>query len=263
MPAETSVNEDGVRCYVLLNKPRGVLTAKRRDPSNMTLPTVTELLASSGFRCPERVSPVGRLDVESEGLLLLTDDGRLTGRMIHPAYGCRKKYLAVTRGYGRPSARSRFTAEMCACCVKDGVLLRPASVAPYRAQPLEMELIPYAAAEAAMGGSKAVRHCLGELLVGVTPADDTLAAEEAELDFVTVVLTEGKKHEVRLLLRSYGFATMRLVRIAHGPLCDPELLVQPGAWRELCGSEREELLRIRDADHGEMAQAFFYGEPVC
>eukprot|EP00966_Prymnesium_polylepis_P134756 3114556-Prymnesium_polylepis.1 len=243
--------------YVLFHKPRGVLTAKRRDPGNPALPTVTELLAESGLPSADGVSPVGRLDAESEGLLLLTDDGQLTQKMIHPSYACTKSYLAVVRGYGRPSSRLRCSRDMCESCVADGVLLRPASSAPYRAQPVEMALVSYEEAEAALGGGGALQRCLCNLLPGrdAEPAaaashleGTAAAADEAELDFVRVVLTEGKKHEVRLLLRSGGFATLRLVRLAHGPLHDPQLLARPpGAWRELSGDETERLLHAAAA----------------
>lgn len=233
--------------YVLLNKPRGVLTAKKRDPSCPELPTVTEHLASTGLPEPEGVFPVGRLDVESEGLLLMTDDGKLCLRMIKPVHCVEKTYLAVARGYGRPSARQRWTAAMCESFVAEGVLLRPDARWPYSAKPVEMARLSYSDADAALGGGGAMRRCLGELLVGVHEGHDcdeaaaAAAAEAAELDFVRVVLTEGKKHEVRLLLRAGGSATLRLIRIQQGPLCDAELLSRPGAWRTLRAEEVEHL----------------------
>ena len=101
---------DDTSRIVALNKPRGVLTARRRDPTSPELPTVIELLLSSGLADAERFSHVGRLDVASEGLLLLTTDGQLTARMIDPAHGCRKTYLAVARGRGRPGSRARIHA---------------------------------------------------------------------------------------------------------------------------------------------------------
>jgi 16S rRNA U516 pseudouridylate synthase RsuA-like enzyme len=101
---------DATTRIVALNKPRGVLTAKRRDPTSPELPTVIELLLLSGLADAECFSHVGRLDVASEGLLLLTTDGQLTARMIDPAHGCRKTYLAVARGRGRPGSRARIHA---------------------------------------------------------------------------------------------------------------------------------------------------------
>jgi pseudouridine synthase len=79
------------RVYLLLHKPPGVVTSLR-DPQGR--PVVTDLLPG---RLP-RVYPVGRLDFASEGLLLLTNDGALTQRMLHPAFGVPRTYHARVRG---------------------------------------------------------------------------------------------------------------------------------------------------------------------
>lgn len=80
--------------YYLLNKPAGVVTTAS-DPQRR--PTVVSLVP------PEpRVFPVGRLDADTEGLLLLTNDGDLTHRLTHPSFGVEKQYLAEVEG--RPSA---------------------------------------------------------------------------------------------------------------------------------------------------------------
>jgi pseudouridine synthase len=77
--------------YVLLHKPRGtVVTVK--DPFGR--PTVMDLLG----RLPARVFPVGRLDTESEGLLLLTNDGDLAFKLTHPRFEVKKAYLAEVEG---------------------------------------------------------------------------------------------------------------------------------------------------------------------
>ena len=244
--------------YVLLNKPRGFLTAKRRDPMQVELPTVIDLLSSNGLRDAMGVSPVGRLDVQSEGLLLLTNDGKLAHRLIHPDWLCHKTYLAITRGHERGTSwdgtrvkfnRPRCSQDICSRLVNEGILLRADSARPYMAKPVAMELLAYSQAEAALGGGSALRLCLNDLIgalpTGKGDADAgtaaKAAAEEAGLDFVTVVLTEGKNHEVRLLLRAVGLSTMRLIRIAHGPLVDAALQ-PPGAWRELQSEELTQLL---------------------
>jgi pseudouridine synthase len=81
------------RRYILLNKPRGYITT-RSDPQHR--PTVVDLLARQGIR--EYVYPVGRLDFESEGLLLLTSDGDLAARLTHPRHGVEREYDVVVRG---------------------------------------------------------------------------------------------------------------------------------------------------------------------
>ena len=83
--------------YLLINKPPGYLTTAS-DPRGR--PTVMELAPPSG----NRLYPVGRLDADTRGLLLLTDDGKLAFRIAHPRYGVNKKYLALVEG--RPTKKS-------------------------------------------------------------------------------------------------------------------------------------------------------------
>jgi 23S rRNA pseudouridine2605 synthase len=105
-PARAVVHVDGVRVvvrsdlvYLALNKPRGVLSAMSDDRGR---PTVADLVADR----PERLFHVGRLDADSEGLLLLTNDGALAHLLMHPSFGVVKTYLAdvpgpVDRGLAR------------------------------------------------------------------------------------------------------------------------------------------------------------------
>ena len=86
--------------YYLLNKPRGVVTTAV-DPQGRT--TVLDLVAS-----PVRVFPVGRLDMLTEGLLILTNDGRLTHLLTHPSSGVSKEYLARVEGDPSPGAIRRL-----------------------------------------------------------------------------------------------------------------------------------------------------------
>ncbi len=77
--------------YILLNKPRGYVTTLSDEKGRKT---AADLLGG----CPVRVWPVGRLDLDSEGLLLLTDDGELTHRLTHPSHEVEKEYLVWVRG---------------------------------------------------------------------------------------------------------------------------------------------------------------------
>src|SRR5437764_10336305 len=97
-PARDDIRVDGSRVkiaehhrYILLNKPRGYVTT-RSDPERR--PTVIDLLR--GVR--EYVYPVGRLDFESEGLLILTNDGDLAARLTHPRHGVARVYEARVLG---------------------------------------------------------------------------------------------------------------------------------------------------------------------
>ncbi len=82
-----SIHVEKNQVYVLLNKPRGVLSAVS---SKDTRPTVRDLV-----NIPEQIFPVGRLDVDSEGLILLTNDGELANRLTHPRYGHEKEYRVL------------------------------------------------------------------------------------------------------------------------------------------------------------------------
>jgi len=97
-PARDDIRVDGQRVrvarrhrYILLNKPRGYMTT-RKDPERR--PTVLDLLPD----VREYIYPVGRLDYDSEGLLLLTNDGELAARLLHPSHEVEREYRARVRG---------------------------------------------------------------------------------------------------------------------------------------------------------------------
>ena len=92
------------RRYILLYKPRGYITS-RSDPQQR--PTVIDLLTRGGVR--EYVYPVGRLDYDSEGLLLLTSDGDLAARLTHPRHGVAREYQVRVRGVPDHHALERLS----------------------------------------------------------------------------------------------------------------------------------------------------------
>ena len=85
------VRPGGDRLYLMLNKPRGYVTTLSDEKGRKT---VAELVSG----CGRRVWPVGRLDLDSEGLLLLTDDGELTQKLLHPSHQVEKEYLVWVTG---------------------------------------------------------------------------------------------------------------------------------------------------------------------
>jgi 23S rRNA pseudouridine2605 synthase len=123
-PAEDRVTVDGevVKAeplhYWVVHKPQGVVTT-RSDPEGR--PTVLDLLPPAARRY--RLVPVGRLDRESEGLVLLTNDGNLTHRMLHPSWGSEKEYRVTVRGNLLESQLHRL---------RDGTYLREGKTAPAR-----------------------------------------------------------------------------------------------------------------------------------
>ncbi len=105
------------RTYIILNKPRGYLSSMSDDKGRRT---VAELTADVGVR----VYPVGRLDYDSEGLLIMTDDGELAQRLMHPSSGIKKTYEARVRGEGLESAIELLRTPL----VIDDYKIRPAEV---------------------------------------------------------------------------------------------------------------------------------------
>lgn len=103
--------------YYLLNKPRGVVTTAS-DPQKR--PTVLDLVPRE-----PRVFPVGRLDADTEGLLILTNDGDLTHRLTHPSFGVEKEYLAEVEGGVLTPGQLRQ--------LRTGVELKDGTTAPARA----------------------------------------------------------------------------------------------------------------------------------
>lgn len=165
--------------HYLLYKPVGVVSTTD-DPQGR--PTVIDLVPAT-----TRVYPVGRLDADSEGLLLLTNDGALTERVTHPRYGIEKTYLVQIDGSMGSKALSRLTA---------GVELDDGSARAVGARVVEA------------GRTRSL---------------------------VEVVMTEGRKREVRRMFDAVGHPVRRLVREAIGPITDRRL--KPGEWRDLSLAE--------------------------
>jgi len=91
---------DSTKRYLMINKPAGVVTTSK-DPEGR--PTVLDLVGES-----VRLFPVGRLDVDTEGLLLLTNDGDLAYRLTHPSFEVSKTYVAQVKGWAGPSTLRRL-----------------------------------------------------------------------------------------------------------------------------------------------------------
>jgi pseudouridine synthase len=126
-PSVDEIRVDGRRIkpiehhrYILLNKPRGYITS-RSDPQQR--PTVIDLLEKRGVR--DYIYPVGRLDYDSEGLLLLTSDGDLAARLTHPRHGVAREYEVRVRGVPNRHALTRLAR---------GVVIDSRRTAPARAR---------------------------------------------------------------------------------------------------------------------------------
>ena len=171
------------KCY-LLNKPSGYLTTMR-DPFDR--PTVASLIRD----IPERVFPVGRLDRDTEGLLLLTNDGSLGYRLMHPRFGIEKEYHVRVKGAPREDALQRL---------REGVAIDGRVTA------------------------KAAVEALGRTKNGT---------------WLSIVLHEGRKRQIRRMCDVVGHPVIRLIRVRLGGLADRDL--PAGKWRELTRGEIEDL----------------------
>jgi 23S rRNA pseudouridine2605 synthase len=126
--SQDKISVDGKPCvlpqdhvYVLLNKPRGYLVTLVDSYGRKTIKNLIKSV-------PRRVYPVGRLDYDSEGLLLLTDDGELAFRLAHPRYGVKKIYNVMVKGNFKSEDLRHFY---------DGITLEDGHLAHARVKILE------------------------------------------------------------------------------------------------------------------------------
>jgi pseudouridine synthase len=185
---------------IALYKPYGVL-CQFRDTSGR--PTLASVVSIAG------IYAAGRLDSDSEGLLLLTDDGSLAHRLTDPRFAHPKTYLVqVERVVDAPALEALRRGVM----LNDG-LTRPAQV--------ELLDEPPALPER----TTAIRF-----------------RKRVPTAWLRLTIQEGRNRQVRRMTAAVGHPTLRLVRIAVGPICLGELA--PGQWRELGPPERAALKAI-------------------
>lgn len=191
-----------VLTYVLINKPKGMITTAR-DPEGR--PTVLQMVPKA-IRERERLFPVGRLDADSTGLLILTNDGDLAYQLTHPKFGVVKEYRVTTTGLAGEEQLAQL---------KRGVyLLNPA----------------------ATGETRAKRTNLEEVRVLKRFVDRS----RGDRTVLSIKLREGQNREIRRLLARVGLKVRDLERVSIGPLRDATL--KPGQTK-LLGKRDVEKLR--------------------
>ena len=199
-PASDDVRVDGRRIksaqrqrYILLNKPTGVVST-RSDPQRR--PTVMDLLG--GVR--EYVYPVGRLDYDTEGLLLLTNDGELAAQLTHPSHGVDRTYEARVAGIPDEDALQQLRQGI----PLDGRRTAPADVT---------------------------------LLTRSRPGLHSRASADRGRDesVLRMTIREGRNRQVRRMCEAVGHPVRALKRIRIGSLQDSRL--KTGQWRELTRDE--------------------------
>ncbi|NVO84121.1 pseudouridine synthase [Hymenobacter terrestris] len=179
--------------YILLNKPYEVLTQFTDETGRQTLKDFVEI--------PE-IYPVGRLDYDSEGLVLLTDDKQLQHRLSEPRFKVPKTYWVQVEGEPTPEALENL---------RRGVDLKTGYTSA-----AEVELLPQAP----------------ELWERSKPVRFRAAIPTSWLQ---IRISQGMNRQVRKMTAAVGYPTLRLVRAA---IADMDLGdLQPGQWRELTNTE--------------------------
>lgn len=178
---------------IALNKPYGVL-CQFTDRSTPPRPTL------AGFGLPAGVYPAGRLDFDSEGLLLLTDDGRLAHRLTDPRHKQPKTYWVQVEGEPREE-------QLRALC--DGVALNDGPTLPAQVRRIDPPAL--------------------------WPRDPPVRVRKTVPDaWLELTIHEGRNRQVRRMTAAVGLPTLRLVRMAVGPHRLDGL--QPSQWREVRGA---------------------------
>ena len=184
---------------IAFNKPCGVVS--RFTPDGSTNRTLAE------FGLPKGIYPLGRLDADSEGLLLLSDEAGLNQNLLHPRHAHEREYWAQVERMPAPEALIKLGA---------GLALQEHQTLPCRAWILDPQ-------------------------PQMAPRDPPIRLRKTvPTCWIGLELIEGKNRQVRRMTAAIGHPTLRLIRVRIGHF---ELRrLSPGAWKILTASEREQLL---------------------
>ncbi|WP_395735687.1 pseudouridine synthase [Prosthecobacter sp.] len=182
-------------------KPFDVLSQFTQEhPSHRTL---------AEFAFPPHVYAIGRLDRDSEGLLLLSDEARWNDRLLNPRHAHPRTYHAQVDGQITEDALKKL---------RSGIDLKDFHSLPCKAQRLDTE----------------PDH---------PPRDPPIRVRKnIPTSWIELTLTEGKNRQVRRMTAAVGHPTLRLVRVSIGSLTLADLPLKPGQWRELTTAEQQKVL---------------------
>ncbi len=181
----------GMARLILFNKPYGVLSQFTDRSSEEARATLSDYIKLPG------VYPAGRLDRDSEGLLLLTDDGRLQARIADPKFKAAKCYLVQVEG---------DVAEESLAALRRGLRLKDGLTRPAEAERIDDPQL--------------------------WPRDPPIRVRQSVPDcWIRLTLREGRNRQVRRMTAAVGHPTLRLVRWGIGEWTAAGL--EPGEWREL------------------------------
>jgi len=185
-------------------------------------------LAEFGF--PKHVFPLGRLDADSEGLLLLSDEPEWNARLLEPRHAHEREYWVQVERIPTPAALAQLAA---------GVVIQGRKTLPSRAwllepQPLVGRDTPCALSDGCLGTPDA--H--GVTRPTLPPRDPPIRFRKRVPDcWLGLELVEGKNRQVRRMTAAIGHPTLRLVRVRIGRLTLGSL--PPGRWKVLVPTERK------------------------
>lgn len=188
--------------YYMFNKPFGCVTARRDDRYPVVMDWFRELRN-------ENLSPVGRLDRETEGLLVITDDGMWNRKMTRPEFRCKKTYEFTVMGDLNQEKVKRL---------EKGVLLNGA----------EQLTAP---AQITVTG----QSTLGEVMPSLHPEVQEKSKHnpmDRPVTFGSIVITEGKNRQIRRMMKEVRCLVLQLKRISMGDIVLNESLA-PGEWKEI------------------------------
>jgi len=174
------------RIYIKINKPRRVISSRKSQGERLT---VFDLVPINDY-----IFIVGRLDYDSEGLMLLTNDGKLANYLMHPRYKHEKEYNVLVEKVHNKDQLIKW---------KSGVLLKDGTIA--------------------------------------TVADIGVIQKDKNGTWISVVLTEGRKRQIREMGRLTGLQVKRIIRMRIGTLLIGDL--KPGQWNYL---SKEEISKLQN-----------------
>lgn len=186
------------RIYIMLHKPAGYITTRHDERGR---PTVMDLLTD----LPKSIYPVGRLDLDTEGLLLFTNDGQFANRMMHPSHEIEKTYLAWVNGVPNNRSLNRL---------RNGVKIQKSTTSPAKIKLLDAHLY-------------------------TSESISDKRNRNGKISKLRIIIHEGKKRQVRLMFKAVGHRVIRLKRTRVGNLSLGNL--QQGQYRYLTPAEVEDL----------------------
>ena len=189
--------------YYMFHKPIGCVTARRDD----RYPTVMDYFKELNNK---NLSPVGRLDMETEGLLIITDDGKWNQEMTNPTFEKEKRYEFYTLGIITPEKKQQL---------EDGVKVIGSDIktAPAKIDVVTTDLI-----------LKDVLPTLPEQLQEKYMHN----RPEHPVTKGVITITEGRKRQIRRMMKAVGCLVIYLKRISMGEFVLDESL-KPGEWKEI------------------------------